>query len=408
MVKKDTAEALAGAKAVALYFSAHWCPPCRGFTPKLAEWYKKDLQGKGLEVVFVSSDRDEGAFKEYFGEQPWLALPYEERELKATLSKKFKVQGIPSLVILDSNAKKITLDGRSAISGDPEGKEFPWLPVPPKTLLEQAKLVSASGGGGYGSATLSVKQAMEGKKALALYFSAHWCPPCRGFTPKMAEWYKNNLKAKGLEVIFISSDRDEAAFKEYFAEQPWLALDYSDRSLKEKLSNAFGVEGIPSLVILDAELNLVTKDGRAAVSGDPEGAELPWYPKPVSDLKNGPGDINEVVTFLLFCEKSDASQQKAFVETLEPLAKKFIAKAKEADEDPEIAFMVVTEEGDLAGRIRGMVGLPDSGETRMVLMDIPDEGGYYVGDAGVDITPATVQEFIDKYQAKQLERKQLS
>ena len=33
-----TAEALAD-KVVAIYFSAHWCPPCRGFTPKLAEIY---------------------------------------------------------------------------------------------------------------------------------------------------------------------------------------------------------------------------------------------------------------------------------------------------------------------------------------------------------------------------------
>ena len=72
-------------KVFGLYFSAHWCPPCRGFTPKLAEWYrelKKGPLGEKFDIVFVSSDRDEGAFDEYFDEMPWLALPYGEREKK--------------------------------------------------------------------------------------------------------------------------------------------------------------------------------------------------------------------------------------------------------------------------------------------------------------------------------------
>merc|ERR1712196_19537 len=99
-----------------------------------------------------------------------------------------------------------------------------------------SKLVSKTG-------EVDTAVALEGKKAVALYFSAHWCPPCRGFTPQLAEWYKKDLSAKGLEVIFVSSDRDEASFKEYFAEQPWLALDFAERSTKEKLSGAFGVSG---------------------------------------------------------------------------------------------------------------------------------------------------------------------
>lgn len=86
--------ALADCDAVGLYFSAHWCGPCRGFTPKLVETYNtmKDA-GKKFEIVFASSDRDEAAFDEYFGEMPWLALPYDDagKASKAALSKKFKV-----------------------------------------------------------------------------------------------------------------------------------------------------------------------------------------------------------------------------------------------------------------------------------------------------------------------------
>merc|ERR1712139_360015 len=101
---KGTADALAGAEAIGIYFSAHWCPPCRGFTPKLAEIYNS-IKGscKKFEIVFASSDRDEKAFNEYFAEQPWLAIPFSDLKKKDSLSKKFKVGGIPTLVIVDKN-----------------------------------------------------------------------------------------------------------------------------------------------------------------------------------------------------------------------------------------------------------------------------------------------------------------
>merc|ERR1712159_589341 len=140
-----TSEALANKRAVALYFSAHWCPPCRGFTPQLAKWYTDDLKEKGLEVVFVSSDRDEAAFNEYFAEQPWLALPYAERDLKATLSKKFKVSGIPSLVILDGEGKLITKDGRAAVSKDPSGAELPWKPRTYNQIIKDLQVINKKG-----------------------------------------------------------------------------------------------------------------------------------------------------------------------------------------------------------------------------------------------------------------------
>ena len=39
-----------------------------------------------------------------------------------------------------------------------------------------------------------------------------------------------DLKAKGLEVIYVPGDRDEASFMEYFGEMPWLAVDFNDKA----------------------------------------------------------------------------------------------------------------------------------------------------------------------------------
>merc|ERR1719424_2821010 len=63
---------------------------------------------------------------------------------------------------------------------------------------------------------VSTAEALKGKSVLGLYFSAHWCPPCRGFTPVLSEKYTALKKAgKDFELVFVSSDRNQAAFDEY-------------------------------------------------------------------------------------------------------------------------------------------------------------------------------------------------
>lgn len=398
----DTSKALSGKKAIAIYFSAHWCPPCRGFTPKFAQWYTSDLKSKDLEVVFVSSDRDEEAFKTYFGEMPWLAIPYDNRAKKAELDKKYKVQGIPSVVVLGPDGSLITKDGRAAISGDPTGEELPWKPKSFDEIFSDAKLMGPDNSSCTGSS-------LKGR-VFGLYFSAHWCPPCRNFTPQLAGWYNKDLKTKGFEVVFVSSDREEDAFKEYFSEQPWLALDYSDRKRKEQLSSLFGVQGIPTLVIVDADGSVITKEGVSAVRCDPTGNDFPWHPKPVSNLKAGPGSINAVTTVVAFCETSDAATQAAVEEAMTPLATKYKEAAKaQGEDDPEIAFMIVTEAEGLATKIRDMLSLPSlpPRAPKLMLVDIPDDGGFYDGPEG-DVTSAVVEKLIADYKAKLLERKQLA
>ena len=89
------------------------------------------------------------------------------------------------------------------------GLEIPLLypnPNPPQ-MLGGAELVDKDGG------SFRASERLAGKVKL-LYFSAHWCPPCRGFTPELVKAYAK-LKAAGrnFEVVFISSDRDPAGFK---------------------------------------------------------------------------------------------------------------------------------------------------------------------------------------------------
>jgi nucleoredoxin len=404
----STADAIAGKGAVAIYFSAHWCPPCRGFTPQLAEWYSSSLKAKGLEVIFVSSDRDDDSFQEYFKEMPWLALPYSDRERKETLSKKFKVSGIPALIILDADGKVITKDGRAAVSEDPTGEEFPWKPKTLAEVLTEAKIIDADGQELESGALLG--------KVFAFYFSAHWCPPCRGFTPKLVEWYTKSLKTKGLEVVFVSSDRDEQSFKDYFKEMPWLALDYADRKRKAQLSSMFGVRGIPALVIIDKDGSVITKEGRGAVSEDPEGVSFPWYPPAVANTKSGPGCINEHPTVLAFCETSSAEDQNSIEKALSTISTGYLEQQKQkGEEDPEFDFMIATDSDSsgIASRLRQVLSLPPLNQepgvepAKLMLIDIPSDGAFYEGPSG-EITEAVVEKFVEDFKAGRLERKQLS
>lgn len=100
----STVAELANTRLVAFYFSAHWCGPCRKFTPvsssttfmyvllqqqnyislicflqHLCEMYshlKSVYPSHGLEIVFVSSDRDDASFVNYFRSMPWLSVPW--------------------------------------------------------------------------------------------------------------------------------------------------------------------------------------------------------------------------------------------------------------------------------------------------------------------------------------------
>jgi nucleoredoxin len=101
------------ASPVALYFSASWCPPCRGLHSQAYRSIQRTgHSGKELRGRLVSGDQDEEAFNEYLGKMPWLAVPFSDSEGSKALDGRFKVSGTPRLVILDSKTGEVyTEDG---------------------------------------------------------------------------------------------------------------------------------------------------------------------------------------------------------------------------------------------------------------------------------------------------------
>lgn len=248
---------------------------------------------------------------------------------------------------------------------------------------------------------VSTKDALNGASAVGLYFSAGWCPPCRGFTPQLVSSYTNHLEAKGMRCVFVSWDRSVGDFEGYFAKMPWLALPYEDDALRDALNKQFRVQSIPTLALVNPNTgSVITTEARESLMRDPEGHDFPWPPPLVRDLALGnPGRINEQTSLLCLCEAAGEAGHNEAVAGLTVVA-----------QDPEANVgLFVGSTGSLAEQVRGLCGLPVGGEPQLVLLDIPDNGGYYLGPSGHEaLTEGAMRQFLADFKAGQLQRRQLS
>ncbi len=61
--------------------------------------------------------------------------------------------------------------------------------------------------------------------------------------------------------------------QKYFAAMPWAA---ADRKAWPEAASRFGVQGIPRLVMIGAEGNIINEDALQQVRKDPKGTDFPW------------------------------------------------------------------------------------------------------------------------------------
>merc|ERR1739848_16271 len=183
----------------------------------------------------------------------------------------------------------------------------------------------------------------------------------------MKQQVADGKREDDFEFVFVSSDRDDPSFDEYFAEMSWLALPYSNRKGKAALSDIFGVRGIPSLVTLDSDLkSVINKSARGAAGGDSDGADA-----------------------------ADASARK---KDIEAVANKYYDTARKSKTDPPYRFFIEARKGNVSGQIRSLTSTGDAART--IILDLGDSGSYYVAK-----TEGDVEGLLTAFKNKTLEKK---
>ncbi|KAI8615759.1 thioredoxin-like-domain-containing protein [Chytriomyces sp. MP71] len=446
-----TAKIATGKKALGLYFSAHWCPPCRRFTPKLAEFY--ETMRDHLEIVFVSSDSDESQWSEYFASMPWFALPYSNFTTKSTLSNKFNVNGIPCLILLDpKDGSLLTADAVQHVYNDPAGSRFPFKPVPLAQALMAAAVPRTDG------------------KPLVLYISParlenepwgrcdgvcgqvhaeahHNCTVCPDFqlcndcveegktahnathvfervVPMDAEAEALRIKFAleaackegDFEVVMLSLAETREEYVEHVARFAWPCFEF-----EEGKEAAFHVvqaleakEDAVTIVVLNEDLQVLNKDATVAVK---RGAPFPFADLKVVDLgesmKCNGANVVEKPSLIAFLSRGADEADVARVEDVlnacvaqfegargkKVVCSDVVCTVTDEAVDPAILFFSCKERNRLGAFARMQAGLPGV---------VPDAGDFLIFDnkarkckgfAGIELTVENVVKIVKKYLA---------
>ncbi|MCR5131657.1 MAG: AhpC/TSA family protein [Prevotella sp.] len=95
----------------------------------------------------------------------------------------------------------------------------------------------------------------EGKKYVMLDFWASWCGPCRKELPNVKKAYAQ-FKDKGFEVVSISIDKDEAAWRKAVKEEQLVWPNFRDQAV----ADLFKVKAVPTVYLLDSNGNIVASN----------------------------------------------------------------------------------------------------------------------------------------------------
>ena len=105
-------------------------------------------------------------------------------------------------------------------------------------------------------------------KVLLVDFWATWCGPCVAEIPNMLAEYEK-YHDKGFEVVGISLDEERADVEKFVVENkiPWPII-FAGKGWQDPVAQFYGISGIPQLVLIGRDGNVITLDIRGEKLGE--------------------------------------------------------------------------------------------------------------------------------------------
>lgn len=109
---------------------------------------------------------------------------------------------------------------------------------------------------------IKLSEIVKNNKLTLVDFWASWCGPCRAEMPMVTELYKK-YHDKGLEILGVSFDEDETAWKNAVKEMNMTWPQGSElKSWNNEAAQIYGVQGIPYTLLINQEGTIIAKELR--------------------------------------------------------------------------------------------------------------------------------------------------
>ncbi len=255
-----------GKDIVILDFWATWCGPCVAAMP-VVEQVAAEYRSRGVVLYAVNQREDARTIRSFLKDQGInvnVAL-----DSNGSVGDTYGVQGIPTMVIIDKggvvrdvhigfnpdleNELREQLDAILASPGSAESETAQLEDGRSPFERERSQLV------GQAAPAVNLKLLNgndfdladhAGKEVVILDFWATWCGPCVAAMP-ILEQVAEEYKSKGVVLYSVNQQEDAKTIRDFLDEEGLkvnVALD-SDGEVGE----AYGVEGIPTMVIIDKQ-----------------------------------------------------------------------------------------------------------------------------------------------------------